>query len=196
MLNATQQELVASNTGLVNGVLKKLMWHQDYEDLRSEGYLGLCYAAERWDPDQGIAFSTYATTYIRGYVTDYLNRACQGPMRPYYKRINGKQVPTLPEFFYFDKPLEGDGRYEEDSWYDKIPDDSFVAMESRIILTDLRQKLTERFGDRDADIYFLRYSGFGLSELGRFYEVSKTRIGQIVEKVDDYVHSFYERKVS
>lgn len=196
MLNAMQQELVTNNTGLVNGVLKKLSWHQDYEDLKAEGLLGLCCAAERWDPNQGTAFSTYATVYIRGFVTEYLNKACRGPMRPYYRRINGKQVPTLPEFFYFDKPLEGDGRYEEDSWYDKIPDDSLAAMESCIILCDLKQKLKERFSDRDTDIFFLYYSGFGLSELGRFYGVSRTRIAQIVEKLDDYVHERYERKVS
>jgi RNA polymerase sigma factor FliA len=44
----------------------------DYDDVVSQGLLGLIEALERYDPSFGTVFSTYATLRIRGHVLDYL----------------------------------------------------------------------------------------------------------------------------
>lgn len=46
--------------------------HVELNDLVSFGILGLIQAVERFDPDQGIKFSTYAATRIRGAILDEL----------------------------------------------------------------------------------------------------------------------------
>lgn len=40
----------------------------DYDDLVQEGNMGLMVAAERFDPEKGFHFSTYATWWIRSYI--------------------------------------------------------------------------------------------------------------------------------
>jgi RNA polymerase sigma factor (sigma-70 family) len=44
----------------------------DIEDLRSAAYLGLVEAANRYNPDLGICFSTFAYRRINGSIIDYL----------------------------------------------------------------------------------------------------------------------------
>lgn len=46
--------------------------HVDHEDLVSYGTFGLIDAVERYDPDRGVRFETYATTRIRGSILDEL----------------------------------------------------------------------------------------------------------------------------
>ena len=44
------------------------------EDLQQESLLGLLAAAERYDPEKGAKFSTYATYWIKKYVIEALER--------------------------------------------------------------------------------------------------------------------------
>ncbi|KAE8560217.1 MULTISPECIES: sigma-70 family RNA polymerase sigma factor [Paenibacillus] len=45
----------------------------DYEDMVSEGNIGLLLAARRFDASRGYAFSTFATRYIHGHMLIYIN---------------------------------------------------------------------------------------------------------------------------
>jgi RNA polymerase primary sigma factor len=70
-------QLVNANGGLVNSVAKKyfhgLRFSQSsgvgtiltFQDLIQEGNLGLMEAAERFEPERGFRFSTYATWWVR-----------------------------------------------------------------------------------------------------------------------------------
>jgi RNA polymerase primary sigma factor len=66
-------ELLVNNRGLVESIANKYMKHTsnklDYDDLVSEGYLGLMKAIERFDTTLGYQFSTYATWWIRQSIT-------------------------------------------------------------------------------------------------------------------------------
>jgi RNA polymerase sigma factor (sigma-70 family) len=46
----------------------------DFEDLISEAQYGLIKAYERFDPDKGFAFSTFAFTTVSGYLQSFLDR--------------------------------------------------------------------------------------------------------------------------
>ena len=43
-----------------------------YEDLVQEGYIGLIKAADRFDPDRGVKFSTYATYWVKQAILESL----------------------------------------------------------------------------------------------------------------------------
>lgn len=73
-LTIEQQDMVMENQGLIGMILKRYMWgatEQDKEDLRQEGNIGLCLAAQRFDPSKGFKFSTFASKCIYGTMTRY-----------------------------------------------------------------------------------------------------------------------------
>ena len=73
---ALREDLVLRHVSLIHYVLGRLGIStdlgMDYEDLVHQGLLGLIDAVDRYNPDFGTQFSTYATVRIRGKVLDYL----------------------------------------------------------------------------------------------------------------------------
>jgi RNA polymerase sigma factor (sigma-70 family) len=72
---SAKQELVASNMGLVHAVVKNYSRKAYYrgitiDELVQEGSLGLIRAAELFDPAKGLRFSTYATIWIKGVLSN------------------------------------------------------------------------------------------------------------------------------
>ena len=69
-----RNKLVELNAGLVRKVAHQICRKcaEPYEDLEQIGYLGLIRAIERFDPQQGSAFSSFAIPYIRGEMLHYL----------------------------------------------------------------------------------------------------------------------------
>ncbi|KAL7463743.1 hypothetical protein ACHAXS_004107, partial [Conticribra weissflogii] len=73
---SAKQELVSSNMGLVHAVVKTYRRKArakgiSLEELVQEGSLGLIRAAELFDPAKGLRFSTYATIWIKGVLSNY-----------------------------------------------------------------------------------------------------------------------------
>lgn len=61
-----RNELVLRNQGLVGKVARRYFdTGLSFEDLMQEGQIGLIKAANRYDPEQGTRFSTYAVWWIR-----------------------------------------------------------------------------------------------------------------------------------
>ncbi|WP_026079882.1 sigma-70 family RNA polymerase sigma factor [Spirulina subsalsa] len=69
-----RNQLVRLNLGLVRKVAHQMreQCNEPYEDLEQTGYLGLIRAIERFDIQQGYAFSSFALPYIRGAMLHYL----------------------------------------------------------------------------------------------------------------------------
>jgi len=58
--------MIAANLGLVIGIARRYRWlGLGYEDLVQEGTFGLAKAVDKFDTDRGVAFSTYATLWIK-----------------------------------------------------------------------------------------------------------------------------------
>src|SRR5438045_1549313 len=73
-----REELILGNLSLVRHILgrmtAKLPPRIDLDNLEAAGMLGLVEAANRFEPDRGVSFKTFAYTRIRGAIYDELRR--------------------------------------------------------------------------------------------------------------------------
>ena len=95
-LNREQQAMVEANMPLVGFAINKYMKSapMEYEDMVSVGYISLCKAVQKYNPNSGTKFSTYAVmTIVRGIQRDML------PLR---RKKRGAGYVTLS----YDKILE------------------------------------------------------------------------------------------
>lgn len=66
--DVTMEQMVENHTGLVKTIALKLsyIYNEDVEDLIQIGFIGLMKAVKRFEPERGLAFSTYAVPVITG----------------------------------------------------------------------------------------------------------------------------------
>jgi len=70
---ATLDEIVRRNQNLLHHILKRFAYAGDpYEDLLQVANLGLIKAAQRFDAQRGVRFSTYATAIVDGELRHHL----------------------------------------------------------------------------------------------------------------------------
>lgn len=70
--NAAIKQYMPMVRAIARRISTKLPRHYDMEDLISDGVMGLMAAAERFDPERGVKFETFATYYIKGAILDNL----------------------------------------------------------------------------------------------------------------------------
>lgn len=70
--NRLAEEHLWLATSIANQISETLPVHVDFDDLRQAGLLGLLDAADRYSPDRGVKFSSFAKFRIRGAILDYL----------------------------------------------------------------------------------------------------------------------------
>jgi RNA polymerase sigma factor, FliA/WhiG family len=73
-----RNRIVLLYAGLVKSIARRAASvsgnYVDVEDLTSFGMLGLIKAVEKYDPEKGVSFETYATYRVRGEIIDYMRR--------------------------------------------------------------------------------------------------------------------------
>jgi RNA polymerase primary sigma factor len=93
-LNA-RQKLVESNYRLVISITKK--YHRrdiDFNDLLQESTTGLLKAVDRFDPDLGYKFSTYACWWIKQAALSYINEQSGSIKVPTHSRMLNSRIKT------------------------------------------------------------------------------------------------------
>jgi RNA polymerase primary sigma factor len=92
-----RDELVVRNVRLVQNVARRyrLRAGTDSEDLFMYGVLGLFRAAELFDPERGVRFSTYATVWVRQAINAALSDLANAVHVPYPQQLNEVRLRTL-----------------------------------------------------------------------------------------------------
>ncbi|MDE5824098.1 MAG: sigma-70 family RNA polymerase sigma factor, partial [Lachnospiraceae bacterium] len=65
-------ELWQQNQGLIAKTALKYSGYEDIEDLKQQGYIGLCNAVNAYRPDKGISFSSYAVFWLKQSMHRYI----------------------------------------------------------------------------------------------------------------------------
>lgn len=75
-----RKQLVLKNMSLAHKFASRYYRHFQYRDIHQASFLGLCEAAEEWDPDKGSSFSSWAYNLMRNRVKQELNSAGEVPL--------------------------------------------------------------------------------------------------------------------
>ncbi len=188
-----RNEIVEKYLYMVDILIRKYLGKGvEYDDLYQVGALALVQAVERFDPDKGFEFSTFATPTILGEIKKYFRDkqwSLKVPRR--LKEIAAKvqetkeslaadlqRQPTIPEL------AEATG----------LPEDQIIeALDSaQAYGTYSLDRTFEDAGEDGESAYLEKYTGF--DEVG----YDRIELGEIIEKVmatfnDQYKHIFKER---
>jgi RNA polymerase sigma factor FliA len=180
----------------------------DIEDLVGAGALGLMAAADRYQPERGITFKTYAETRIRGAMLDYLRdldwaprrlRRAQRTMRDVAVRIGGDGAATdeqmagalgleLGEYQGLRQSLRGLSvmSYDEaagDAASLPVASDSEKSPLAEYERVERRERLAaaiEMLSERERQVISLSFvDELSLREIGVVFGVTESRVSQI-----------------
>lgn len=99
---AKRDEIFAMYQGIVDAAVHQFSGGAEKEDLLQVGYIGLLNAIERFDPERGFRFSTYATHCVEGEIRHFLRDKSETIRRPRWVRRLSSQVAAFLETFQHD----------------------------------------------------------------------------------------------
>jgi RNA polymerase primary sigma factor len=188
---SARDELVRRHLGLVVSVARRQRRGSlRLEELVQEGNLGLLRAIEKFDPDAGTRFATYAVWWIRAYVWKYLKQA-RSTVRPRSGEVALSDVSL-------DGPIdeEGDGsfldRVEDDG---PGPDTAYGTAERDRQLRDRLAKVRGRVGELGWDIIHTRLQQDPpdtLETIGKRWGVSRERVRQVELSTKRFLRGYLE----
>ena len=65
-------KLWQQNQGYIGKIAMSYQAYEDIEDLKQQGYIGLCHAVNSYRPDEGVLFMSYAAFWIRQSMQRYI----------------------------------------------------------------------------------------------------------------------------
>ena len=177
-----QNKLVKSNLRFVVKIAKSYKGYE-VEDLINEGNIGLMKAAEKFNPECGTKFITYAVWWIKAYIQKSIRETATGIKFPSskYKEMNNPKW----KFSSLNKEVKFDNKNVElisliEDIYSENPEEKVIQ---NYLLNELYQNINE-LNDIEKNVILNRY-GFtsdkkkSLSEIGKSLNLSRERVRQI-----------------
>jgi RNA polymerase primary sigma factor len=187
---AARQKLVHHNLAFVVAIARKQRRGTlRLEDLIQEGNVGLMRAVERFDPDAGNRFSTYAVWWIRAYIGKYL-RDARSAVRPRSGRV------AQPDLSLDSEDEEG-GLSHLECMEDAGPgpENRYLSAEGDGEVRDALRKVRKRIGELGWDIIHDRLAQDTpktLEDIGKRWGVSRERVRQVERKTKEFLHRHLE----
>lgn len=180
-----QKQVVCDNLNLVDYCIQKRLhiplYDNSYEDYQQEGRYGLCLAAMRYDASTGHAFSTYAMTYIEGYVRRY-RREMQSLMH----------VPRhIIDLTYQINKLQSEGyTYEEIQLKLSLTSREMEDIQNTILISSLDTPVSVSEGDTIS-----LHSILGHEDLSIIDALGEERLFEYIERVAEGLSSDKRRSI-
>jgi RNA polymerase sigma factor FliA len=174
----------------------------DADDLVSDGVLGLMDAIERFEPDRGLSFQTFAVPRIRGAIIDGMRTMDFVPrsVRDKLRTVQRAQLALeerlgrapeedelaretgIPVVQLRDLSKQGSGNHANLDDFD-LADELSHAAESKVEESDVTASLmrtVDQLAERDRIIVALYYfEGLTLAEIGQVLGVTESRVSQL-----------------
>ncbi len=218
-----REELILGNLGLVRHILGRLSARLprgvDLDNLEAAGVLGLVEAANRFQPERGITFKTFAYTRIRGAIYDELRRNCPLPQDLLERTAKVRRsLQSMAAPASIEKLAEETGLTEDDvteclaamrmtrnvSW-DKIaassggqladttegPDALLETAERKKLLVEAITQLPE--SERlSITLYYME--DLRLKEIGRVLNLSESRVSRLLKSAEHHIEEHIRAK--
>ncbi len=188
----TKKRIMVNYTNLVHYVIHNFKFMNldviEEKDYFQFGVEGLSEAIDRFDPDYGTKFETYAIQRIRGKIIDELRKL----------QIKPRSKTTEGDLKYhnvsLDQPLANDQNF---TLNDVIPAD-FQTPEQLTLEDEKKQLLVEaikRLSERDRLIISLYYfENLNYKEIAEIINITVSRVSQIHSKVIKELKSIFDAK--
>jgi len=189
-----KKQIMVTYTNLVHYVIHNSKFMNlnvvEEKDYFQFGVEGLSEAIDRFDPDFGTKFETYAIQRIRGKIIDELRKLQIKPRANYQNQDPNKVVYRN---ISIDQPYDSeDGFTLSDiipSEYE-LPDDEYHAMERKELLVNAIKDLNER--DR-LIITLYYYEHMNYKEISKILDITVSRVSQLHSKIMKELKKSIER---
>ena len=172
--SVAREEFIKRNKRLVCAIAGKFTGKLDFEELVQEGQIGLIKAVERFEPELGYRFSTYAVHWIRQAITRAIDNKGDLIRVPVHKK---KEITNFA--VSLNAPLPGtnpdDGYTYESLLSEQAGDDLEDAYYQHERAERLRKIIETKLTKREAQVIAMR---FGLDDLG------EKSLQEITEDID------------
>jgi len=186
-----RQRLVRHNLAFVVAIARKQRRGTvRLDDIIQEGNVGLMRAVEKFDPDAGTRFSTYAVWWIRAYVGKYLKEA-RSSVRPQSGTVAQADL-SLDSAVDEENETTHLERIEDDA---PGPEDNYLASEADGEVRDALGRIRKRVGELGWDIIHNRLQQDQprtLEEIGKRWGVSRERVRQVELRTKQFLAHYLE----
>ena len=204
-----REDLIVSHLFYVRHVLGKLLIELpasvDAENLEAAGILGLVEAAQRFEPDRGAEFKTFAYRRIRGAILDELRRNCPLPQQVLQnwslirKEIQAHEGPISPQQLArrtglsvddVEKCLVSIRMTTPETWSEDLApvdakqeekSDAVIEEEQTRLLTEAIEKLPEQMR---AVVTLYYVDDLTLKKIGEVVGLSESRVSRILTQAE------------
>lgn len=200
-MNDKVNKLIIDNKNLVGWCFKRYINnynHSHYDDIIQEGYMELIRVANKFDPEKGVRFSTYAIPCITGAMKRYMREKCDVVKIP--REIldgdNSQTISNLRNYISLDSCIDEEDNSE--SLYSILGGEND---DYEFIVDDLLESFLNTIeSDRDRNImeeyYYSCIYGEKVKQkdISRKYNISQSYFARIKNKYNEKFIKFIESR--
>ena len=182
-----REKLVMSHLNLVRFLANKFKNRgEPLDDLIQVGYLGLLKAIDRFDPDRGLEFTTYATPTIMGEIKRHFRDKGWSVRVP--RRLQELSAKVNQATDALTTSLQRSPTVEEIAEYEDTPSvlDRYASEDSALAFTDDRLVIEEAlkgFSPREREVIEMRFvKGMTQIEIAEKLGVSQVQVSRLLRR--------------